>query len=624
MGTSPLALTDAKAAWRTHAMLRAMSGDYLLREQFATDPMQVYCDYVAPDTESGQKVDAANQLVFAVFSSPQLRHWMGDYARRLGGRMPSRDLFARQFVRAAAASRDPLVTLALVRGAATDDERFELLADFFRAVLTVMGRGGFVASGTEMSPGATATEMSPGATGTEMSPSEFSLVGRVAAEIASAARFVLELRRLAAGNGTEMSPGGGTEMSPGGTEMSPGALRLAQSLVAAIRRAERFSELLHSASGGTEMSPGTATEMSPGVTATEMSPGALRLAQQLIAEIKIAARLAAKLLATGGIEMSPGGGTEHSLGGTEMSPGGGTEHSPGGTEMSPGKIGFFETLAAVLRRAELFSVELLRSSQGTEMSPGVTATEMSPGATATERSPGTALFGITERLQAELASAASFSTELLRMDSGTEMSPGGGTEQSPGGTEMSPGALRLTEVLVRVVLSAQRLSQLLVRSEGTEMSPGATSTEMSPGARLSERLATEMNVAARYANALLKSADAGTEMSPGGGTEMSPGGGTEMSPGKGLNLAQLLAASVRRSHLFLGEILRVAQGTEMSPGGGTEVSPGGTEVSPGEMFGGLWGVQLPAQVAVALSALVQYAVSLRRQGALDASGLEPG
>jgi len=306
-----------------------------------------------------------------------------------------------------------------------------------------------------------------------------------------------------------------------------------------------------------------------------------------------------------------------------MSPGG------GGTEMSPGKTGNFGALTAALRRAELFSVELLRLSEGTEMSPG-TATEMSPGVTATEMSPGAARLGIAERLQAELASAARFSTELVRAQSGTEMSPGGGTEQSPGGTEMSPGALRLTEGLFRAVLGAQRLSQLLVRSEqGTEMSPGVTATEMSPGAAGTEmspgaRLAEEISVAARYANALRKSAHDGTEMSPGGGTEQSPGGGTEMSPGAALNLAQLLAASVRRAQLFLGEILRVAEGTEMSPGGGTEISPGGTEVSPGTAFGGLWGVQLPAQVAIALGALVQYAVALRRQGALDASGLELG
>lgn len=87
------------------------------------------------------------------------------------------------------------------------------------------------------------------------------------------------------------------------------------------------------------------------------------------------------------------------------------------------------------------------------------------------------------------------------MEAGTEMSPGGGTEQSPGGTEMSPGALRLAEGLARAVLSAQRLSQLLVRAEdGTEMSPGVTATEMSPGAAT----ATEMSPGARLSARLAR------------------------------------------------------------------------------------------------------------------------
>lgn len=65
-----------------------------------------------------------------------------------------------------------------------------------------------------MSPGVTATEMSPGGPATEHSLGAASLVGRVAAEVANAARFAAELQRLAAA-GTEMSPGGGTEQSPG-------------------------------------------------------------------------------------------------------------------------------------------------------------------------------------------------------------------------------------------------------------------------------------------------------------------------------------------------------------------------------------------------------------------------
>ncbi len=356
MSNSIHALSAAKAAWRTHAMFRAMSADYLLREQFATDPMQIFCDYVFPDRASGLEAETANQLIFSVFSNPHLRRWMGTYSRRLGGRSPSRHVFASQFASAVAASPDPLVALALVRGAAADRDIFEDQADFFRAVLAAMGRGS-AASGTEMSPG-TATEMSPG-TATEMSPgiASFGVAERLAAELASAARFTAELRRVGA-EGTEMSPGGGTEMSPG-------ALRLSQALSAALQRAQRFSAQLVRADEGTEMSPGTATEMSPG-TATEMSPGVARLSERLATEVGIAARLASSILRA-------------EADGTEMSPGGGTEQSPGGgTEMSPGALRLTEALTAAVRRAELFLGEMVRAASGTEMSPG-TATEMSPG-----------------------------------------------------------------------------------------------------------------------------------------------------------------------------------------------------------------------------------------------------
>jgi hypothetical protein len=366
MSTSTQALVDARAARRTDAMFRAMSTDYLLREQFATDPMQIFCDYVFADQTSGLEEEATNQLIFSVFSNPVLRQWLGAYSRRLGGKSPSRHVFASQFATAIAASRDPLVALALVRGAAADKNLFERQADFFRAVLATMGRGS-AASGTEMSPGG-GTEVSPGG-GTEISPgsTSFGVVERLAAELASASRFTAELRRVEA-DGTEMSPGGGTEVSPGGgTEISPGALRLGEALMATLRRAELFSAEILRAASGTEVSPGTATEISPGA-ATEMSPGAARLSERLAAEVGIAARLASSIVRA-------------ESGGTEISPGGGTEVSPGGgTEISPGALRLGEALTAALRRAELFLGEMVRATSGTEMSPGG-GTEISPGQT---------------------------------------------------------------------------------------------------------------------------------------------------------------------------------------------------------------------------------------------------
>ena len=136
---------------------------------------------------------------------------------------------------------------------------------------------------------------------------------------------------------------------------------------------------------------------------------------------------------------------------------------------------------------------------------------------------------------------------------------------------------------------------------------------------LAERLTVLRGIAAGLAGII----SAGTEMSPGSGTEMSPGSGTEMSPGVGTEMSP--------GTIFAGTEMS-SPGTEMSPGGGTEMSPGaifsgtemrspGTEISPGpgtevSPVGGFGGI------SVIFAALTNYAVQLRRAGALHVSGLE--
>jgi len=210
LGTSAraLTLTEGKTSRRADALFKTLSTDYLLREQFVTDPAQILSEYVFGERLTERASDAANQLVYSVMSNPRLRDWMTEYARDLNGATPTRHAFALEFARAVAARGDEFVNLALIRGASEAHDDFVVQADVFRAIISVMG-GRWESSGTEMSPGG-GTEMSPGG-GTEMSPG---------AERAF-------LRRES--SGTEMSPGGGTEMSPGGgTEMSPGAFRAAR------------------------------------------------------------------------------------------------------------------------------------------------------------------------------------------------------------------------------------------------------------------------------------------------------------------------------------------------------------------------------------------------------------
>jgi hypothetical protein len=258
MTTSRKAVTgrgELRATRRTDALFKAMSSDYLLREQFITDPAQLLHEYVAGGRLDEGTADAANQLVYAVMSNPKTRTWLLEYARRTGGRTPDRHQFAVDFANAVASSGDPLVSLALIRAGSQQANSFVVQADVLRALLGILGGG--ISSGTEMSPGG-GTEMSPGVTGTEMSPG-------------------------AIFSGTEMSPGGGTEMSPGGgTEMSPGAI---------------LSGTEMSPGGGTEMSPGGGTEMSPGGSFT--LPGHLRQTLQGLVDFSTQLRVSGALAVSG-------------------------------------------------------------------------------------------------------------------------------------------------------------------------------------------------------------------------------------------------------------------------------------------------------------------------------------
>ena len=344
---------------RVEALFKALASDYLLREQFVTDPSQILTEYVRGKRLDSTAAAAANHLVYAVVSNPGLYRWLSSYARTSGDEV-SQDQFLRDFARALARDGDEQTQLAVLRAASEPKNLFSVQARVLRGLISVLrgsGGPGSVFAGTEMSsPG---TEMSPGQafrTGTEMSSP-----------------------------GTEMSPGQafrtGTEMSSPGTEMSPGQFRTGTEM----------------SSPGTEMSPGqvfrTGTEMSsPG---TEMSPGQFRTGTEM---------------SSPGTEMSPGQafrtGTEMSSPGTEMSPGQfrtGTEMSSPGTEMSPGQ----------------FRTGTEMSSPGTEMSPGqiFAGTEMSsPG---TEISPGSGTNispGQLGRIDIEvtLQALVDFATELRR------------------------------------------------------------------------------------------------------------------------------------------------------------------------------------------------------------------
>jgi hypothetical protein len=182
---------------RVDALFRALSSDFLLREQFVTDPAQILTEYVSGKRLDPDAAAAANQLVYAMVSNPRLLRWLESYGRG-SAEVPAGEAFARDFARALARDGDEQTLLAVVRAAGEAEDLFSTQAEVLKGLVTAFESrlGGSLAAGTEMSsPG---TEISPGP-GTDISP------GRVFA-------------------GTEMSSPG-TEISPGpGTDISPGHL----------------------------------------------------------------------------------------------------------------------------------------------------------------------------------------------------------------------------------------------------------------------------------------------------------------------------------------------------------------------------------------------------------------
>ena len=244
---------------RTDALFRALSTDFLLREQFVTDPSQILSEYLYGKRLTDEASDAANQLLYCVLSNPRLRRWMADYSRHLKGSTPTTHQFAVEFARAVAKQGDELTALSLIRTAAEGRGDFVVQADLLRSIISVIGSR-FSSGGTEVSPGG-GTEVSPGG-GTEVSPG-------------------------AIFRGTDMSPGGGTNISPGGgTNMSPGAI---------------FSGTDMSPGGGTNISPGGGTNISPGALGSLELPGYLQVTFSAL--VQYASQLRARgVLVSSGLE----------------------------------------------------------------------------------------------------------------------------------------------------------------------------------------------------------------------------------------------------------------------------------------------------------------------------------
>src|SRR4051812_31993902 len=139
---------------RLHALLRAMSTDFLLREQFVTDPAQISAEYVYGTRIPVQQSSAVNRIIFAVMSNPDLVAWLRSYSKRNRNPLPSSNKFLSDFSRALTKSDGHHVVIALLRGFVDRDSTFVIDDVLLRVLLSVFAAepSGIVSSeGTEMS-----------------------------------------------------------------------------------------------------------------------------------------------------------------------------------------------------------------------------------------------------------------------------------------------------------------------------------------------------------------------------------------------------------------------------------------------------------------------------------------
>ncbi|MET0648652.1 MAG: hypothetical protein ABW208_18735 [Pyrinomonadaceae bacterium] len=202
----PQTIRRSAVSRRVDSLFKAMSTDFLLREQFVTEPTQVLAEYVHGTRLSPEQAAASDQLLYSVASNQKLLGWLRDYSIKNKGVLPPRDRYVRDFSRAVVASGSYHVVLALAKSSAEKQDIFDPFESFLQVVFgTFAGNLGNIHAQTEMSTGHT--------TGTEMS------TGHIFAQTEMSTGHT---------TGTEMSTGhifAQTEMSTGhttGTEMSTG------------------------------------------------------------------------------------------------------------------------------------------------------------------------------------------------------------------------------------------------------------------------------------------------------------------------------------------------------------------------------------------------------------------
>jgi hypothetical protein len=112
---------------RLDALFRALASDFLLREQFITDPAQIASEYINGKRIAPDQAAAMNYLIYSCLANNYLISWLRDYAMRSDGQEPiTQQRFVRDFSAAVVEQRAPHVVSALAHFALHDTARIQL------------------------------------------------------------------------------------------------------------------------------------------------------------------------------------------------------------------------------------------------------------------------------------------------------------------------------------------------------------------------------------------------------------------------------------------------------------------------------------------------------------------
>jgi len=142
----------AAASRRADALFKTMATDFLLREQFVTEPTQILSEYLRGRKVDDDQAEVSDQLVYAVMSNAKLITWLRDYGVANKGELPAREKFVSDFSRAVVQSDAHHVVIALARAAAEGHDVLGIENGPIATLVELLGAGGIRAT-TEMTTG---------------------------------------------------------------------------------------------------------------------------------------------------------------------------------------------------------------------------------------------------------------------------------------------------------------------------------------------------------------------------------------------------------------------------------------------------------------------------------------